>query len=276
MLPLAVSVALLLLIAGIPAAYASWRGRSLRRLADDGLLPDRLQAERHRNTFVTVFSVSAQLALGGWHGLWTIPLMAGLLLAADFPLRRQLFGETWTLRQYLTFWARWLLAFGGFWILLSVSPSVIWHSGEFAPFVAATAAALLVLWNARFDRVFLALLRAKRLTDATLVEAFRPVVERASAPAPKIWTADVTGGNVATAVALPRTDQGSVLFLQPLLDRFPLEEIVAVFAHEVGHRSNSPLSGCASSAASPFSRLRSLSCCLSLPLASLPHMPASG
>ena len=102
----------------VPALYAWWRGRRIRAMPDDQLLPERLVEERK--------------IAGGWHLVWTVPLTVILLVAADFPARRQIYGETWTLGAYLWFMTRWFAAFNGFWVALALAPTLIHLSGSFA------------------------------------------------------------------------------------------------------------------------------------------------
>ena len=218
----------------VPALYAWWRGRRIRAMPDDQLLPERLVEERKHNAYVLTAVFVVLMISGGGHLLWAVPLTVTLLVAADFPARRQIYGETWSLGAYLWFMTRWFVAFHGFWVALALAPALIHLSGSLASSATMLAAAVLLAWNARFHRVFLRLFRAARLVDPAMVSAFAAVIQRASVPAPGVWVADARGGFVPAAFALPGKP-GGVLFLQSLLDRLPLRESVAVFAHEVAH-----------------------------------------
>ena len=233
-MPLPVLLPLLVLLASLPALYAWWRGRRIRAMPDDQLLPERLVEERKRSSYLVAAAYVVITLIGGWHLFWTIPLTLVLLMAADYPARKQIYGETWSLTQYLWFWTRLAVAFSGFWVVLGLTPFIAHLGGRRSLAVGALAGVALVLVNARFDRLFLALLRAKPLDDPSLKEAFGRIVERASVPQPRVWLADEGGGTVPTALALPGSP-GSVLFFRSLVERLSTIETVAVFAHEVAH-----------------------------------------
>ena len=204
-------------------------------MPDDQLLPERLVEERRRSSYVLLPTYVIVALLGGWHLLWTLPLTVVLLTAADYPARRQIYGETWSLFTYLWFWFRWSAALGAFWLLLALTPWLIRSSGSYAVAASALAAVTLIAWNRWFGRIFLVLFGARRLDDPDWLEAFQPVADKASVPPPGVWIAETAGGFVPTAFALPAVKGGGVLFLRPLLDRLPQREAVAVFAHEVAH-----------------------------------------
>jgi len=91
---------LLVLIAIAPGLTRWWHGRTLEHLADDPTLPERLLAAQRRSgamfgaAFVLLLAVSTD-ALP-----WTLPLLAFSCVIAAYPLRRALFGETWSLAGY--------------------------------------------------------------------------------------------------------------------------------------------------------------------------------
>lgn len=227
----------LILVSAAPGLVVWWQGRRLVRRAaeDDVVLAERMAAAQRRTGFALFGATLALILLAPRHAIWTLPLMLLLSQSADYPARRRIHGETWTLPAYLSFTLRSMVAIAGFWALLAVTPWIVYQAGAASLAVAVAAAALLTIWLARFPQVFLALLRATPLDDASLAPAFGNVIARASVPMPRLWRSDPRGGLVPTAFALPSLGGGGVLFMQPLLDRLPPDEIGAIFAHEVAH-----------------------------------------
>lgn len=237
MLPFPLLPPVLILVALLPALAVWWQGRRLVRHAaeDDAVLAERMAAAQRKSGFALFGATLALLLLAPRHAVWTLPLMLLLSQAADYPARRRIHGETWTLAAYLSFTLRSLVALAGFWTLLAATPWVVYQTGAAGLAVAAGLAAVLTIWLARFPRVFLGLLRATPLDDPSLTPAFGDVIAKASVPMPRLWRSDPRGGLVPTAFALPSLGGGGVVFLQPLLDRLPPGEVVAIFAHEVAH-----------------------------------------
>ena len=129
-------------LALLPAALRWWWGRALARAADDPLIAERLAA--HQSRCGAVAGACAALLFLGLPSTTpvTTPLLLVAYAAGGFPLRKALYGETWSLAGYLTFLGRLIVAVFGFWILLALLP---W-AGLRAPGrdrIGARAAALL-------------------------------------------------------------------------------------------------------------------------------------
>src|SRR5262245_33116786 len=93
------------IVALVPPTLKWWWGRALAGRPDDPLLPERLQAQRRRTGAAAVTAAAALLVV--WP-LWAVGTLTLLVahLAAGYPLRRALYGETWSLPTYLWFFIR--------------------------------------------------------------------------------------------------------------------------------------------------------------------------
>ena len=167
---------------------------------------------------------------------WSIPLLLLSFLAAGWPLRRVLFGETWSLPVYLWFYFRLVVSIYGFWLLLTGGAmacrkrrSIVVGSR------LADWASLLLLWNEQYGRILRFLMRAQPIARPGLLDRFRAVVASAKIPEPTIEFVDMRGGVLVNAIALPDTERPGVLFTSSLLDRLEEPEVAAIFAHEVAH-----------------------------------------
>lgn len=222
-------------LATLPGWLVLWWGRSLRRAAEDPLLPERLAAHRRRVALVLVGCAGAAVWLA--RGM-IVPLIAIAVLSvivADFPTRRALFGETWSLRAYLSFTVRLLLAFAGFWLLPMTAPMLLLHSGSLMIPVAILLAVLLLLWRARYAPAFVWLTRARVFDHVDLRDRFTAIHAKARVPPPQIYEFDPGGGRWINAVALPSLRRPSVVFSSSLLRLFEQDEVAAVYAHELAH-----------------------------------------
>ena len=114
-------------IALTPAALRWWWGRSLSRLADDPVLPERLAA--HNQRLRTVTYGCAVLLFLGWSSwaVWSLPVLLVTQPVGGFPLRKTLYQETWSLGARLSFLGRLLAGAFGFWGLLVCTP---WLASE--------------------------------------------------------------------------------------------------------------------------------------------------
>ena len=226
---------LLVLIALVPGIVCWWRGRALARLTDDVVLPERLLAARRQNAAALSAAFVALMALSMGSAFWTLPLMALALVVGSYPLRRALFGETWSLASYVSFATRLLIGIWGFWIALLVTPSLLSYTGSLDWIAAIAMGTLLIVWNARYADVFRALVRTHPIADQRLVPRFTAMVQTSGIAMPRFESVDLHGGAIANAIALPSLRGSSVVFTQTLLDRLDVEEIVAICAHELAH-----------------------------------------
>ncbi len=229
---------LLVLIAVMPGLASWWRGRTLRRLTEDAALPERLQAARRQNgaslgaAFILLAAISTDALV------WTLPLLFTTSILAAYPLRRALFAETWSPTAYFWFVTRLFVAVWGFWIALALTPLIVGYAGSAGVSVAVGAGLVLALWNVRYAETFRALLGARPIEDVALLERFHALVQVSGIPPPRFERVDLHGGVLANAVALPSLGGSSVIFTDTLLERLPLEETVAICAHELAHHEH--------------------------------------
>ena len=222
-------------IALVPAAVAFERGRRLRRFADDPALPERLLAGRRVATQTLAGTIATLLVLTGAAAIWAVPFAIVALAAARLPLRRFLYGETWSLAVYLSFVVRFFLAFWSFWLLVCLLPSLaLWAGG--AAWIVATAmgVALLLLasWQAEWIRW---LMRARPIADEAVRSRFDRLVSAAGLAAPHFRYVDLRGGCVANAIAVSSLRRSAVIVTGPLLERLDTDETDAICAHELAH-----------------------------------------
>ena len=147
----------------VPAAYRWWDGRRLRVRAEDAALAERWTAHVGRSTRVTL---TCMLMVPMLCPGWAIPGMLGVVLlsrTAAYPLRRALFGETWSLVGYLDWSVRLFVAWAGYWTLLAWTPYLIDAAGRFWPMAAGVLAVALGVWQWRYPRVLLRTIRATPL-----------------------------------------------------------------------------------------------------------------
>lgn len=163
-----------------------------------------------------------------------LPLFA--TLAGGFPLRRTLYGETWSFPVYLAFMFRLLVGVAGFWILLVSTPYLVMGAGELRWVAAAALGLLLALWNRGYSAVLIRLTGARPLADdERFAPFFAAVDERSRVPPPRRYVVPVPGGRLVNAIALPSARQPRVVFTSSLLELLEPDEVGAIYAHEVGH-----------------------------------------
>jgi Zn-dependent protease with chaperone function len=226
---------LLAVIALVPAAMAWWSGRKLAALVDDPAFPERLNADQRRNGALVFVALAALTFIAFESLIWTLPLTVSALVAAGYPLRRSVYGETWSLGAYLWFFARAMFAWSGFWILLGATPSLARLAGGNDWLVAALLGGTLVLWNARFAAVFRRCLRSAPLQGGPLLDRCRALADRCGLRPVHFERIDLGGGVVANAAALPSPGRSSVLFSSTLIERLEEDETVAICGHELAH-----------------------------------------
>lgn len=223
------------LLALLPAALRWWWGRALARTANDPLIAERLAA--HRSRCGAVAGTCAALLFIGLPSAtpYTTPLLMVASAASGFPLRKALFGETWSLAGYLSFFGRLILAVFGFWMALALLP---WAGLAAFPrtwlAIGAGVGALLA-WSYYYSTVTRWILRTEPIADAALLEQCQTVAAKAGIAPPRFEYVRMRGGVLANALALPSLRGASVLFTDTLLSRLSADEIVAICAHEVAH-----------------------------------------
>ena len=218
-----------------PAAFVLWQGRRIAQQVNDPLLPERLLAHRRRTGMVTGACVAGLVPWAPSHLLWALPLLMVTRAAAAYPLRRALYGETWSLAAYLSFSARWIAAAFGFWLSVMAMPYLIELAGSWDWFVAPGFLGVLVAWSAFHAPVFLAIVRARPIEDPELIGRFARMLAECGLPAVRLEQVDLRGGMFANAVALPSTRWPAVLVSSTLVERFDHDETAAVLAHELAH-----------------------------------------
>jgi Zn-dependent protease with chaperone function len=223
------------IVALAPAAIGWWRGRALVRLIDDPALPERLVASRRQ---ATVIAISAMAALiYAWPGelWWTLPLLVLGRLVASYPARRALFGETWSLARYVSFYIRLIVGVYGFWLVILFTPFLVIESGDRAWLTEIVLGFLIVLGNFRWTSIFRRLMRSRPVDHPALVARFAGLVEATGLQMPRFERVDLHGGVFANAVALPSLRGSAVLVSETLLDRLETDEVLGIAAHELAH-----------------------------------------
>ncbi len=229
------SRALAAAVALVPGIVANWRGRTLVRLIDDPALPERLISSRRRLAPVT--TVVFALLIAFWPGdlWWAVPIAIVGRLAAAYPMRRALFGETWNLFAYLSFFVRLIVGVYGFWLLILLAPVILFESGSHVWWVGTVVGTLIVLGNVYAGGFIRRLLRSRPIDHPALAARFAQLVETAGLPMPRFERVDLHGGVFANAVALPSLRGSSVLVSETLLDRLEDDEVLGIAAHELAH-----------------------------------------
>jgi Zn-dependent protease with chaperone function len=229
------SVALIALIALLPAVICWWSGRRLARHLDDPLLPERLLAHRRRNGIAFFIALVGQVYLWPAAAVWTTPLQFVAVLAAAFPLRRVLYEERWSLGTYLVFHGRVLFGLFAFWIVLGTTPVIAAKAGDYAWLAGAALACGLLVWNARHADILRRCLGTTPLEEGPFLTRCRALTAACRAPAPRFERINLHGGVIANALALPSLTTSSVLFTDTLLTRLTEDEATAICAHELAH-----------------------------------------
>jgi Zn-dependent protease with chaperone function len=220
----------------LPAILRWCWGRPLTRQPADPALPERLLANQRRNQITLVLCIVGLIYLSPFSTLWTLPLLILARGLASYPLRRRLYGETWSVVAYLWFFGRLLVAMYGFWILLLMTPELAGRFGKFDWLAGFAIGAILVAWSSRAPDVIRWLLRARPIGDPALLPRFEQMARAAcGTDLPPFEYVDLGGGAVANAVALPSLRRPGVLFTSTLLALLDADEIAAICAHEIAH-----------------------------------------
>ncbi len=218
-----------------PAAYLWWMGRRLVRRIDDPAFPELRFARGQRLSIVIAVCFVSSLALSIEYAALKIVLAVLSLLVANYPARREIFGESWGLLAYLAFTLRFWLAILGVWLLIAWMPMLIGWAGDYAVLAAVTLIAVAIIWGHFNSRTFAWMAGARPLADPDLETRFEEVLARAKCKEPRTLRLDTRGGFMVNAFALPAFERPAVLFSSDLLQALTPGETAGIFAHEVGH-----------------------------------------
>ena len=223
------------IVALVPAAIGWWRGRALVRLIDDPALPERLVASRRQAMSIAIFVTI--VLIYSWPGelWWALPLLVLSRLVSSYPARRALFGETWSLARYVSFYVRLIVGAYGFWLLILFTPFLVIESGDRTWLCESVLGFLIVLGNLRGTGFFRWLMRSRPVDHPALVARFTDLVETTGLQMPRFERVDLHGGVFANAVALPSLRGSTVLVSETLLDRLETDEVLGIAAHELAH-----------------------------------------
>jgi Zn-dependent protease with chaperone function len=238
LMPGTAAVAMAALVALAPAILSRWRDRALlARGSDDPALPERLRATRWWTLLGTAIAVAILVVVWPWQALWAVPLLAIARRWTAYWLRRATLGESWSFWLYLSFVARTGLGLVAPTLVLLVTPLIVSAAEDGAArwMVAITMAALLMLWHVRVTRLLLWLWQATPIARDDLDAAFAGIIARTALPTPRVWQAGPPGAVVANAVALPALAGSHVVISRTLLECLTIDEIAAIYAHEVAH-----------------------------------------
>jgi Zn-dependent protease with chaperone function len=238
-----VRAAVTVIAAALPAAFAWWSDRRLLGKADDPALPELLASRRRASIRVMAIGVALIVVFGGGDAEWGIPLLIALLIAAAYPLRRRLLGETWAFGAYLWYTALSVAGSFGFWILLAYAPGIVDSAlaalgvarWPVAALVAAVLAAVLFALEEWYPRIWLWTHAARPLEDPVLTPRFDEIVRRAGTVTPRVYHVGPQGSRFMNAVALPSVRRPSVAMGTALLELLEPDESTAIFAHEIAH-----------------------------------------
>ncbi len=223
------------LLALIPAFYIGWLGRGLVRRIDDPAFPEFRLAAGRRLVFVFIICIAASVAANVSYIAAKVGLAVLTSLAADFPARRRIFGETRGLFAYLSQTLRFWIAMLGALLLLAATPLFVGPIQGAAMPVATLVLTISLLWTHFNALLFPKIIGASPLRDRALESGFDSVIARAHCPSPALHVADAPGGHWVNAFALPSLHRPGVLFTAGLLESLTADETRAIFAHEVAH-----------------------------------------
>jgi Zn-dependent protease with chaperone function len=237
------SAMLVFVLAIVPAVVAWWNDRHLLGKAHDPALPELLANRRRVNVRIIAVAAALMIVLGGADAAWGIPLFLVFLIAAAYPLRTRVLGETWGFGVYLWRTAASIVGGFGFWIGVCYAPSIVrwiieWVGTErpwLIGVLASILAALLIAWEAWYPPIWLWTHAGEPLASADLTPRFDDIVRRAGTIVPSVYRVGPQGSRFVNAVALPSVRRPSVAMGNALLELLDADETAAVFAHEVAH-----------------------------------------
>ena len=238
-----VSPALTLIAAVLPAVLSWWTDRRLLAKADDPALPELLASRRRVNIRGVAIGLAIVLVLGGGNAAWGIPLLVALLIAAAYPLRTRLLGETWSFASYLGHTALSVAGGFGFWIALGYAPGLVHGMLDrlgvarwpVAAALSVVLAAVLFALEEWYPRIWLWTHAARPLVDPVLTPRFEEIVRRAGGTVPQVYRVGPQGSRFMNAVALPSVRRPAVAMGTALLEVLEPDESTAIFAHEIAH-----------------------------------------
>jgi Zn-dependent protease with chaperone function len=231
--------ALTVSLAAIPAIVSWWRGRALLNKGEDPALPELLDSRRRTTMGALAIALALMIVLTGAQSAWGIPLLAVLLIAVGYPVRRRILGETWGFWPYLYHTARSIVGGFGFWIALAYAPTMVealldtFGTGRW--WLAIPVAAALLAWEHWYPAIWLWAHDARRLTHPNLVARFDEIVRRAATVVPDVYSVGPKGSRFVNAVALPSVRRARVAMGDALLELLDEDETAAIFAHEMAH-----------------------------------------
>ena len=245
---------MMVLLGAAPVIYAWWSGRALRRSIDDPTLPELLLARQQRVMQVTLVVVIASALLPTPMG-FNIAVVIGVI-AMQYPVRRDLYGDTWSLWQYLRFTLFSAIAFVGLWLFPLIGSMIVvqivraWipepstAQATLGLALAVVAAIVYLVWHSYFVPVWLALHQATPMnagTKASLLARFDAILDKAGprlASRPMTYRYGAEGGQVINAAALCSLRARAVAMSDALLAGLDEDEATAIFAHEIAHHEH--------------------------------------
>jgi hypothetical protein len=111
------------LLVAAPAAYAWWTGRTILRSLEDPALDELLHARQRRPAQVTLGAIVASGVVGSAIATAIVTLL--VLLVVQYPIRRAVYGDRWSLTQYVRFSSFSFLAGAGLWVFAVIAPSLV-------------------------------------------------------------------------------------------------------------------------------------------------------
>ena len=174
------------LIALLPCLLSWWSGTQLAQRKDDPVLPERFMAHQRRNGMLLAAAFVASAMVEPRALPWTGPLLFSTVVAAGYPVRRAIYGETWNFTVYLSFFHRLTIGVFGVWIVLGAIPALAAMAGRFDWLVGAVAAGLVIAWDRHYSRVLRNLLRCRPLEEGPLLARCRQLATKCSLPEPRV------------------------------------------------------------------------------------------
>lgn len=219
----------------VPGVTAWWTGRHVARLTDDPALPELLLARRQRALKIFAGSVAVMIVLGGRQSCWGIALLAVVLVAGSYPLRRTLGLETGGVARYAWRCAKSLAGGLGFWLVLVLTPEIVLSIEPPYRLLSLALVPLLLVWEHWGVRLWLWAHDAVPLANADVERRVAAIAERAGTPPPPLYVIGGAGTRFVNAVALPSARHPAIGLGNALLELLEPEEVAAIYAHELSH-----------------------------------------
>lgn len=240
------------LVVALMAALGGIGARSLARRtlnAGPNLVEDRLARTRGLTFALTVTLVLSAplviLVLGGLRAMlvepffflspWTLLAAAAVtpaVLVGYFPIRREIFGDTWSCSGYLGWALRFSVAVGGPWALLFFGPSMTHVAGDGA-FITATGLGIgLLLWAVYFDASAAWLLDGREETAPDERRDLDEIAGRAGLSKLRLVGMGPDDADWATVLPLPIARPPSIFVGRTFLDALGRDGRRGLFARE--------------------------------------------